>query len=123
MEKAPQSPSPVADTSTAPNGNAQKRDDAAVLEKLAQIELLPDLFALLQRVATGDIKGQDFDNHAGPIRLKLNTIRLHLQEIDGICETVDQRQKKIEVLKDCNARRASFLRDFKSRVLADLREE
>lgn len=100
-----------------------QNDDQNALNKLAQIELLPELFALLQRVENGEIKGQDFDNHAGSIRLKLNTIRLYLQEVDGICETVEERTQKIETLKDCNDRRTAFLGDFKKRVLADLSEK
>ncbi|GEQ72826.1 hypothetical protein JCM33374_g6514 [Metschnikowia sp. JCM 33374] len=101
--------------------NAPKtEEDRALLKKLAEIQLLPDLFALLQRVETGEIKGQDFDNHAGPIRLKLNNIRMYLQEVEGICETVEERGKKIEMLKDCNDRRASFLSDFNKRVVKDL---
>lgn len=104
-------------------GVQNTQDDQNVLKKLAEIELLPELFALLQRVETGEIKGQDFDNHAGPLRLKLNSIRLYLQEIDGICETVEERTKKIETLNDCNDRRSAFLTSFKQRVLTDLSEK
>lgn len=98
----------------------QPVEDTSVLRKLEEIELLPDLFMLLQRVENGEIKGQDFDNHAGLIRLKLNSIRLSLQEVEGICESVEERKTKIEMLKDCNERRATFLEGFKERVLADL---
>ncbi|KAM9933121.1 hypothetical protein OXX80_007258 [Metschnikowia pulcherrima] len=116
---------PNLDNSTNAVANATTNEPSAdgdqnLLKKMAEIEFLPDLFALLQRVENGEIKSQDFDNHAGSIRLKLSTLRSHLQEVDGICETVEEREEKIRTLSDCNDRRVSFLNDFKNRVLTDL---
>lgn len=94
-----------------------------VLDKLEKTEFLPDLFGLLQSVETGSLKSQDFDKNAGALRLRLNQVRLLLQQVGGICELVEMREKNIESLKNCNEQRAAFLSDFRERVLAQCQDD
>lgn len=90
------------------------------LKKLADIELLPDLFALLQSLEKGDMQPKDFDNNAGTIRLKVNNVRQYLQEVEGISETVSEREKKIKTIEESNEKKVEFLSQFRERVLLDL---
>lgn len=105
------------------NGEDSATADADPLQKLADIELLPDLFALIQSLEKGDIQPKDFNNNAGTIRLKASNIRQYLQEVDGICETVGERSKKIKTIRDSNQNKVEFLSQFRERVLRDLGKE
>lgn len=97
--------------------------DPDPLQKLSDIELLPDLFALIQSLEKGDIQPKDFDNNAGNIRLKAKNVRLYLQEVDGICETVDERESKIGTIRQSNMKKVEFLTQFRERVLRDLEKD
>lgn len=88
------------------------------LQLLAKLEILLDLFTLLQSIEAGEVKAQDFDKSAGPIRLKLANIRRQLAAIDGVCESVAAREQKIEQLQAGNERRVALLNEFKAKVLA-----
>lgn len=93
------------------------------LQKLADIELLPDLFALMQSLENGEIQAKDFDNNAGAIRLKVSNIWLYLHEVDGICETVEEREKKIASIRHCNSEKIAFLKLFQEQVVKRLSKE
>lgn len=95
-------------------------EDVDPIQKLSDIELLPDLFALIQSLEKGDIQPKDFNNNAGTIRLKANNIRQYLQEVDGICESVNERQEKIKTIRESNEKKVEFLSSFRARVLKDL---
>lgn len=95
-------------------------EDADPIQKLADIELLPDLFVLIQSLEKGDIQPKDFNNNAGTIRLKTNNIRQYLQEVDGICESVNERQERIKTIRESNEKKVEFLSLFRARVLKDL---
>ncbi|SGZ49426.1 CIC11C00000005288 [Sungouiella intermedia] len=95
-------------------------DEVDPLQKLGDIELLPDLFALLQSLEKGDVQPKDFNNNAGTMRLKVNNVRQYLQEVDGICETVNEREKKIKTIEESNEKKVEFLSQFRERVLTDL---
>lgn len=92
------------------------------LQKLQDVELLPDLFALIQSLEKGDIQAKDFDNYAGAIRLKVGSIRNYLQSVEGICETVEEREKKIVAIRHCNNEKVGFLRLFREQVLKHLED-
>lgn len=94
--------------------------DSQILDKLRDIELLPDLFTLIQSLEKGELQPKDFDNNAGNIRLKVNTVRQYLLEIEGICESVAERESKIQTIRQCNGRKVEFLELFRKRVLKDL---
>lgn len=87
------------------------------LQRLHEVELLPDLFALLHSLQKGDIQAKDFDNNAGAIRLKVGSIRDHLFSMEGICETVEDREQQISDLRRCNNEKVAFLRLFREQVL------
>lgn len=79
------------------------------LQKLARIELLPELYSVIHRLQSGEIQPKDFDNHLGNVRLKLTSIRQLLLGIEGIEESVEEREEKIEKLRQGNAKRRLFL--------------
>lgn len=85
-----------------------------------KIELLPDLFVLLQQLESGEIQAKDFENNSGTIRVKINKLRQHLMQVEGICESVSEREEKIESIRLENERKEKFLASFKERVLKDL---
>lgn len=89
------------------------------LSSLLRAELLPDLFRLVQRLEKGEIQPKDFENNAGAIRLQLASVRLKLQQIDGICESAEQRREKIQMLTESNERTGEALKAFRERVLRD----
>lgn len=95
-------------------------DEYDPLQKLSDIELLPDLFALIQSLEKGDIQPKDFGNNAGTMRLKVTNVRQYLQEVDGIYETVGERLKRIETIREANEKKVEFLSGFRERVLRDL---
>lgn len=102
-------------------GRSPNADDTAdVLEKLRKIELLPDVFALMQSLQQGELQAKDFDNNAGAVRLKASTVRLYLQEVDGICESTEEREKRIAALALSNDKKRRFLAQFRANVLKDL---
>lgn len=109
-------------TPSALKGSDGDKEDVDVQEKLRRIELLPDIFALIQSLELGELQPKDFDNTAGTIRLKLNTVRQYLQEVEGICESTEERKKKIENLEACNEKKRVFLKLFRDKVLQDLEE-
>lgn len=100
--------------------SAPEPEEADPLKKLADIELLPDLFALLQGLEKGDMQPKDFNNNAGTIRLKVNNVRQYLQDVEGVCETVSEREKKIKTIEESNEKKVEFLGQFRERVLRDL---
>lgn len=92
------------------------------VEKASEIELLPDLFILLQQLESGELQSKDFENHSGPIRVKLGKLKQYLLSVDGICESVPDRQAKIQSIQESNERKESFLASFKDRVTQDLKD-
>lgn len=115
--------SPQAEIKKSPlsrEASAADPEDVSPVLKLCDIELLPDLFVLIQSLEKGDIQPKDFDNNAGTIRLKANNVRQYLQEVDGITETVSEREKRIETIRSANEKKVEFLGQFRQRVLEDL---
>lgn len=112
--------SPLPNKEVLPEGDPV--EEIETLQKLKDIELLPDLFTLMQSLEKGDLQPKDFDNNAGNIRLKVNTVRQYLQEIDGICETVAERKSKIQAIRQSNEKKVEFLGLFREKVLKDLGE-
>lgn len=88
------------------------------LAKLAQIELVPEVYGLLQGLQQGLLQAKDFDNHAGNVRLKLALVRQLLEQIEGISESVDARETRIEALEKNNARKREVLADLRAKVEA-----
>lgn len=100
-----------------------RESEGSALDRAEVIELLPNLFTLLQQLEKGELQPKDFDNHAGTIRMKLNEMRQLLLEIDGICEPVEERLEKIEAMRESNLRKKEFIRAFQQRVDQDLGKE
>lgn len=97
-----------------PAPEAEEEED--VIQKLREVEILPQLFGLLQSLESGNILPRDFGNNAGSIRLKLNTLKQYLQEVEGINETIEERIDRIEYLRARNRKKSEFLRMVKERV-------
>lgn len=92
------------------------------LQKLQEVELLPDLFTFMQSLERGEIQAKDFDNNAGAIRLKVSSMRNYLQSVEGICETVEEREKQIVAIRNGNNEKVAFLRLFREQVLKRLED-
>lgn len=84
------------------------------LESLQRTELLSQLFTLLLDVKTGKSLVRDFESNAGSLRLALSNIRKLLQQVDGITETVEQRQAQIEVLQQNNEAKRRIIQQLLS---------
>ncbi|XYA01911.1 hypothetical protein QA089_004475 [Meyerozyma guilliermondii] len=84
------------------------------LESLQRTELLSQLFTLLLDVKTGKSSVRDFESNAGSLRLALSNIRKLLQKVDGITETVEQRQAQIEVLQQNNEAKRRIIQQLSS---------
>lgn len=84
------------------------------LESLQRTELLSQLFTLLLDVKTGKSLVRDFESNAGSLRLALSNIRKLLQKVDGITETVEQRQAQIEVLQQNNEAKRRIIQQLLS---------
>lgn len=97
-----------------------QESELLALQKAEMIELLPNLFTLLQQLEKGELQPKDFDNHAGTIRIKLNEMRHLLLEIDGICEPVSDRLEKIDAIRESNLRKKEFIQAFHERVKLDI---
>lgn len=110
LESSTASRSPKVD----PAPEAEEEED--VIQKLREVEILPQLFGLLQSLESGNILPRDFGNNAGSIRLKLNTLKQYLQEVEGINETIEERIDRIEYLRARNRKKSEFLRMVKERV-------
>jgi hypothetical protein len=87
-------------------------EPAMPLESLQRTELLSQLFTLLLDIKTGKSLVRDFESNAGSLRLALSNTRKLLQQVDGITETVEQRQAQIDVLQQNN--------DAKRRIIQQL---
>lgn len=93
------------------------------LDRLDKQELIPELFSILHDLMTDKVKAKDFDNQLGGIRLKLDNIKQQLKEVPDIFETIDQRQERIDNLKQSNSKKLDFLNKFKERVTFELPEQ
>lgn len=87
-----------------------------LISKIRQQEVIPELFSILHALRTQKLLVKDFDNKLGSIRLKLNNIKQYLRQIDGITESIEERQQKIKLLIDANEINAKFLQEFKSKL-------
>lgn len=94
----------------------KEEEDEDVVSKLRDVEVLPQLFSLLHDLDTGVISVRDFDNNAGSVRLKLNTLKQYLQEVEGINESIEVRKTKIDALKENNLKKEELLQRFRSKV-------
>lgn len=119
-EESKQEPKPVSEDVVI--ADPQEQEESA-LDKVEVIELLPNLFTLLQQLEKGELQPKDFDNHAGTIRMKLNNMRLLLLEISGICEPVEDRLQKIKAVRESNLRKKEFINAFRERVRGDLKDD
>ncbi|EGW30076.1 uncharacterized protein SPAPADRAFT_63695, partial [Spathaspora passalidarum NRRL Y-27907] len=79
------------------------------IDKMRSMEILPDLFNLIHDVIQGKIQPKDFHNNAGSLRLKLNTLKQYMQEVEGIGETLQSTQAKIESLRENNEKKRALL--------------
>lgn len=86
-------------------------------------ELLRDVFSLVQDVEKGTLARKDFDNTAGGLRLKLADSKRRLQEIEGVIETLEDREERIKVIQQSNSDKLKFLAQFRDRVRRDLAGE
>lgn len=96
--------------------------DAGPLEKLRSVQLLPELFNLLHDLRNGTLLAKDFGSNAGSLRLKLTTFKQCLQEIEGINESIEQRQQHILTLTKSRLKKEEFLASFKHKIKQDLEE-
>ncbi|KAF3988090.1 hypothetical protein FT663_02661 [Candidozyma haemuli var. vulneris] len=119
-EESKQEPKPVSEDVVI--ADPQEQEESA-LDKVEVIELLPNLFTLLQQLEKGELQPKDFDNHAGTIRMKLNNMRSLLSEISGICEPVEDRLQKIKAVRESNSRKKEFINAFRERVRGDLKDD
>ncbi|ODV80741.1 uncharacterized protein CANTADRAFT_29870, partial [Suhomyces tanzawaensis NRRL Y-17324] len=108
----------ASDVLVPPAAGATENDDdeADVIQKLHNLEVLPDLFNLLHDLDSGVLLARDIDKHSGSIRLKFATLKQYLQEVEGINETIGERKARIEGLSRSNQRKCEFLARVGSRV-------
>lgn len=86
------------------------------LEKLRQIEIIPELFAILHDLQVGKLLAKDFDNKLGSIRLKLSNMKQYLRDIPGITETIEARHDKIKLLQENNEKKFQLIEKFTQQV-------
>ncbi|KAG7191793.1 uncharacterized protein KQ657_002758 [Scheffersomyces spartinae] len=95
--------------------------DSGPLEKLRNIQLLPELFNLLYDLRNGTLLAKDFGSNAGSLRLKLTTFKQCLQEIEGINESIEERQQRIQLLTKSKTKKEQFLMSLKSKIEDDFK--
>lgn len=123
LEVAPKAEVEKMDVDQEDGAVAADDEDDDPIDKMREMEILPDLFNLLHDLQNGTILAKDFDNNAGSLRLKLTTLRQYLQEVEGINELIKSREAKIESLRVNNAKRYEFLSRFKEQVQKRERED
>lgn len=105
------------------NEEPASRNGESVALFLCTDELLRDVFSLVQDVEKGTLARKDFDNTAGGLRLKLADSKRRLQEIEGIIESLEDREDRIKVIQQSNSDKLKFLAQFRDRVRRDLASE
>ena len=101
----------------------EEGDEDDPIQKMRRMHILPDLFNMIHDLLRGKILAKDFDNTAGSLRLKLATLKKYMQEVEGIGETLQNTQLKIENLKQNNEMKYSLLKQFKLKVNLELEDD
>ena len=98
------------------------REDSP-LQKIRRTELLPELFGLLLDIDQGKMQAKDFDNNLGTVRLKIVTLILRLQDIEGICDSIKDQELRIQSLTESKRTKTELIGEFRKQVLLRLNPE
>lgn len=94
--------------------------EASALEKVRQMELLPELFELLLDIELGEMQAKDFYNNLGTTRLKINTLIQRLQNLDGICDSIKDQEEQIQTLVESKSAKTKNIQQFREQVFLKL---
>ncbi|KAI5970189.1 hypothetical protein CANMA_000800 [Candida margitis] len=100
------------------NANEDRGEDDP-LEKIKQVQLLPEIYSLLFDVSNGKIQPRDFDKHIGTLRSKLNNLRSYISEVEGIDVAPETMMREINWLKENNLKKQNLLSSFRDKVRND----
>uniref|UniRef100_A0A060TF06 Mediator of RNA polymerase II transcription subunit 9 n=1 Tax=Blastobotrys adeninivorans TaxID=409370 RepID=A0A060TF06_BLAAD len=85
---------------------------ASALKTIQQMDLVPAVLEILDRVASGSLSAKDVYNEAGPLRAKLAKARAALSELDDTDKgIVDLRRWSLD-LESRIARKRQLIRQF-----------
>lgn len=94
----------------------QQQTEYNPIDKIKQIQIMPELTKLLLEVNNGTKQAKDFDKLIGGLRLKISKLRQHVLEIEGIEDSPESMKAQIEKLKQDNQRKQVALQEFKEKV-------
>ena len=94
----------------------QQQNEYNPIDKIKQIQIMPELTKLLLEVNNGTKQAKDFDKLIGGLRLKISKLRQHVLEIEGIEDSPESMKAQIEKLKQDNQRKQVALQEFKEKV-------
>lgn len=94
--------------------------EASALEKVRQMELLPELFELLLDIELGEMQAKDFYNNLGTTRLKINNLIQRLQNLDGICDSIKDQEEQIQTLVESKSAKTKNIQQFREQVFLKL---
>ncbi|CAK9442222.1 uncharacterized protein LODBEIA_P59650 [Lodderomyces beijingensis] len=104
------------DPSSTPAAQKQPQQEDDPIAKIAEIELLPELYSLLFDITNGNKQAKDFDKYVGALRLKLAKLKSSIQEIEGLDESPETTKAKIHRLRENNLQKRLLLDSFRRRV-------
>lgn len=97
-------------TDNGPNG--PDSEPASALKTIQQMDLVPAVLEILDRVASGSLSAKDVYNEAGPLRAKLAKARGALAELDDTDKGIADLRRWSLDLESRIARKRQLIRQF-----------
>jgi hypothetical protein len=93
--------------------NSEHRRVLAI-ENLRELDPLAMVVELLENVTSGKIGAKDVYNEAGPIRSRLSKAKASLQDLEGLDQDMDVRNRMISQLNIKIGRQVELLKSFRT---------